>query len=68
MKTRNKQEASDRFRFTSQEEMLGDSMVRTSALWVQRCLEYYRDEAPAEPPKGNAGMYNPDDSESPAWP
>ena len=68
MTTRNKQDATDRFRFTSQEEMLGDSMARTSALWVQRCLEYYRDEAPPEPPKGDAGMYDPEDSEKPDWP
>ncbi len=56
------------YRFTSQEEMLGDSMTRTSALWVQQCLEYYHDEPTPEPVAGNAGMFDPEYVEKPDWP
>ena len=68
MNGRKKDESSGSYRFTSQEEMLGDSMTRTSALWVERCLEYYRDEPPAEQTTGNAGMYDPENVEKSEWP
>jgi hypothetical protein len=68
MNSRKKDESPGNYRFTSQEEMLGDCMTRTSALWVERCLEYYRDEPAPEPAIGNAGMYDPENTEKPEWP